>query len=164
MKRNYCRRWTDTGFTSDWQWIDIGLAMYWYWIGNVLALHWQWIGLGDGLAYLLWAVNDGVLRHYGRSPIVLVPSAFPALSVWSGSWLARIGVALAAGYLIGRLFRTGWLRIGWTAWWWTLTLIDNWNWIGWLVYKLALCWHKIGTGLALNFMQDWDWIIVPRWD
>ena len=63
--------------TSDWQWIYIGLAMDWYCIGNGLALHRQWIGL----ARLLWAVNDGVLRHFGGSRIVLVPSALCDMSV-----------------------------------------------------------------------------------
>ena len=66
-----------------WHKIDIRLTLDWYWIGNGLSLHWQWIGL----ACLLWAVNDGVLRHIGGSPIVLVPSGLCTMSVWNGSRL-----------------------------------------------------------------------------
>ena len=61
----------------DWLKIDIRLTLDWYWVGNGLSLHWQWIGL----AGLLWAVNDGVLRHFGGSRIVLVPSALCDMSV-----------------------------------------------------------------------------------
>ena len=90
------------GFVKNWHWIGkmvedwrIGNGLAdWHWIGNELTLHWQLIGLGDGLAYLLWAVNDGVPRHFGRSPIVLVPSALCEMSVWIGCRLARIGVGL----------------------------------------------------------------------
>ena len=67
----------------NWHKIDIRLTLDWYWIGNGLSLHWQWIGL----ACLLWAVNDGVLRHIGGSPIVLVPSGLCTMSVWNGSRL-----------------------------------------------------------------------------
>ena len=67
----------------NWHKIDIRLTLDWYWIGNGLSLHWQWIGL----ACLLWAVNDGVLRHIGGSPIVLVPSGLCTMSVWNGSGL-----------------------------------------------------------------------------
>ena len=70
-----------TQLTSDLHMIGCRLTLDWHRIGNVLALHWQWIGLGDGLAYLPRAVNDGVSRHFGRSHIVLVPSSNYAMSV-----------------------------------------------------------------------------------
>ena len=95
---------------ADWYTIEIGLAD-WFRVGRVekiLSLAWHLVG--HGLSESSLAETRGGIR------IVLVPSDICALSVRSGSWLARIGVALAAGYLIGRLVRRGWLRIGWTRW------------------------------------------------
>ena len=48
-------------------------------------------------------MNDGVLRHFGGSSIVLVPSGLCTMSVWIGYTLARIGHELVDGGKIGIL-------------------------------------------------------------
>ena len=75
-------------------------SMHWHWIlDGKLMWDWQWIG---GLVYncrwMIWLMFDWqigrcggwvehlsyrpLLRHFGRSPIVLVPSALCETSVW----------------------------------------------------------------------------------
>ena len=46
-------------------------------------------------------MNDGVLRHFGGSSIVLVPSALRTMSAWIGYTLARIGHDLVDEWKIG---------------------------------------------------------------
>ena len=168
-------------FTSDWQWIDIGLTMDWFWIGKGLALHWQWIGF----ARLLWAVSDGVSRHFGGSRIVLVPSGNYGSSVRVDPRLSWIGIGMTylwyvwEGWIIvpvvlfcsARYDRwplaiedwiglTLWCEIGWAFNWRRIDgMVDD------LVFSIFtdslmrlhrfLCLWCMGNGLAF------DWCVYP---